>query len=268
MNKKPLIWLIAGTSEGRRLIKALDGSNVEIIVSVATEYGASIIEPQQNLKVIAERMNLAAMTAFIEHNRPDCVVDATHPYAVIVTRTIKEACEATNCLYLRFLRQESPTDGCIEVDSYRDAVEFLHDVEGNIFLTTGSNNLDYFTKLADYQNRVTVRILPMQNSLEKALQLGYKPTNIICMQGPFTEELNTAMFKNTKAKYIVTKDSGNAGGFEEKRKAAKAAGAILIVIKREHENEGFAFSDILLEIDKLCTKKYSARGAVGCKELI
>jgi precorrin-6x reductase len=39
--------LIAGTSEGRRLIKALDGSNVEIIVSVATEYGASIIEPQQ-----------------------------------------------------------------------------------------------------------------------------------------------------------------------------------------------------------------------------
>jgi precorrin-6x reductase len=71
----------------------------------------------------------------------------------------------------------------------------FHDVEGNIFLTTGSNNLDYFTKLADYQNRVTVRILPMQNSLEKALQLGYKPTNIICMQGPFTEEeLNTAMF--------------------------------------------------------------------------
>ena len=254
MNKKPLIWLIAGTSEGRKLIKALESSNVEIIASVATEYGASIIEQQQNLKVIAERMNLAAMTAFIENNRPDCVVDATHPYAVIVTKTIKEACEATNCQYLRLLRQESSTEGCIEVDSYQEAVEFLNDVKGNIFLTTGSNNLDFFTKLADYQNRVTVRILPMQNSLEKALQLGYKPTNIICMQGPFSEELNTAMFNSTNAKFIVTKDSGNTGGFEEKKNAAVAAGATLIVIKREPEHEGIDFAAILAKIDELCKK--------------
>ena len=254
MNKKPLIWLIAGTSEGRKLIKALEGSNVEIIASVATEYGASIIEPQQNLKVIAERMNLAEMIAFIEKNKPDCVVDATHPYAVIVTKTIKAACETTNCQYLRFLRQESSTEGCIEVDSYYDAVEFLNNTDGNIYLTTGSNNLDFFTKLADYQNRVTVRILPMQNSLEKALQLGYKPSNIICMQGPFSEELNTAMFKAVNAKYIVTKDSGSAGGFEEKKNAALAAGATLIVIKREPEHEGVDFAAILAKIDELCNK--------------
>ena len=264
MNKKPLIWLIAGTSEGRKLIKALENSNVEIIASVATEYGASIIEPQNNLKVIAERMNLEKMIAFIANNRPDCVVDATHPYAVIVTKTIKEACAVANCEYLRFLRQESSTDDCIQVDSYQEAVEFLNHVEGNIFLTTGSNNLEFFTKLADYQNRVTVRILPMQNSLEKALQLGYKPTNIICMQGPFTEELNIAMFKDSKAKYIVTKDSGNAGGFEEKKKAAMAAGARLIVIKREPEYEGADFADILAKIEEICTKKYGAGEAVDC----
>lgn len=254
MNKKPLIWLIAGTSEGRQLIKALEGSNINIIASVATEYGASIIEPQHNLKVIAERMNLEAMIAFIEKNSPDCVIDVTHPYAVVVTKTIREACDATNCKYLRFLRQKSLTDDCLQVDSYQEAVEFLNHVEGNIFLTTGSNNLDFFTKLADYQNRVTVRILPMKNSLEKALQLGYKPTNIICMQGPFTEELNIAMFKDSKAKYIVTKDSGNAGGFAEKKKAAMAAGAILIVIKREDEHEGVDFGAILVKIEELCKK--------------
>ncbi|MHC1718425.1 MAG: precorrin-6A reductase [Acidaminococcaceae bacterium] len=264
MNKKPLIWLIAGTSEGRKLIKALASSNVEIIASVATEYGASIIEPQNNLKVIAERMNVEKMIAFIANNRPDCVVDATHPYAVIVTKTIKAACAAANCQYLRFLRQESSTDDCVQVDSYQEAVEFLNHVEGNIFLTTGSNNLEFFTKLTDYQDRVTVRILPMQNSLEKALQLGYKPTNIICMQGPFTEELNIAMFKDSKAKYIVTKDSGNAGGFEEKKKAAMTAGASLIVIKREPEYEGADFADILAKIEEMCTKKHGAGEAVDC----
>ena len=131
MNKKPLIWLIAGTSEGRKLIKALEASNVDIIASVATEYGASLIEPQHNLKVIAERMDLAEMMNFIQNNKPDCVIDATHPYAVVVTKTIKEACDATNSQYLRYLRQESSTDDCIQLDSYQEAVEFLNHVDGN-----------------------------------------------------------------------------------------------------------------------------------------
>lgn len=260
MAKKALIWLIAGTSEGRKLIKALEDSNVDIIASVATEYGASIIEPQHNLKVIAERMNLAEMTAFIEKNKPDFVVDATHPYAVIVTKTIKEACKVTNCRYLRFLRQQSSIDDCVRVDSYQDAVEFLNHVEGNIFLTTGSNNLDYFKEITDYQDRITIRVLPMLDSLEKALHLGYKPNKIICMQGPFSEALNIAMFKAANAEYIVTKDSGNIGGFDEKRKAAIAAGAKLIVIKREPEAEGVDFASILAKIEELCRNKIIAQG--------
>ena len=260
MNKKPLIWLIAGTSEGRKLIKALEESNVEIIASVATEYGASLIEPQHNLKVIAERMNLAEMMNFIQNNKPDCVIDATHPYAVVVTKTIKEACENTNCQYLRFLRQESLTDDCVQLDSYQEVVEFLNHVEGNIFLSTGSNNLDYFTKITDYKERITVRVLPMLNSLEKALQLGYKPKNIICMQGPFSEALNVVMFRDTNAKYIVSKDSGSVGGFAEKRKAAIAAGAKLIVIKRAPEPEGIDFASILARIEELFGNKPIEQG--------
>ena len=33
---KPVIWLIGGTSEGRRLIKELAGLSVQLFVSVAT----------------------------------------------------------------------------------------------------------------------------------------------------------------------------------------------------------------------------------------
>lgn len=56
----------------------------------------------------------------------------------------------------------------------------------------------------------------MQDSLAKAVELGYKPANVVCMQGPFEEDLNIAMIKHFNAKYLVTKDSGKAGGFEEK----------------------------------------------------
>lgn len=264
MEKKPLIWLIAGTSEGRSLIKALADVEVDIIASVATEYGASIIEPQHNLKVIVGRMNLAAMEEFIEANKPDCVIDATHPYAVVVTKTVKSACDAASCRYLRLLRPESETDDCITVASYQDAVAFLNEVEGNIFLTTGSNALDLFTKVAGYQERITLRILPMMNSLEKAIALGYRPSNIICIQGPFSKELNTVMFKEALASYVITKESGSAGGFEAKKEAATAAGSKLVVIKREPEC-GNAFAKVLAEINKLCDKsKFIAGEEVKC----
>ena len=67
---KPVIWLIGGTSEGRRLIKEMADLSVELYVSVATEYGAELIEAQPNLTVLAERMDLAAMRAFLKKKKP------------------------------------------------------------------------------------------------------------------------------------------------------------------------------------------------------
>ena len=69
-------------------------------------------------------------------------------------------------------------------------------------------------------------------TLERALDLGYPPSRIIGMQGPFSEQLNEAMFKETKARYVVTKNSGHTGGFQEKLKAAERAGATVIIIER------------------------------------
>lgn len=99
-------------------------------------------------------------------------------------------------------------------------------------MTTGSKNLDAFAKIPDYENRVYARILPVKASLERALDLGYPPSRIIGMQGPFSEQLNEAMFKETKARYVVTKNSGHTGGFQEKLKAAERAGATVIIIER------------------------------------
>ena len=67
---KPVIWLIGGTSEGRRLIKELAKLPVELYVSVATDYGASLIEPQPGMTVMAERMDLAAMACLYSGASP------------------------------------------------------------------------------------------------------------------------------------------------------------------------------------------------------
>ena len=66
---KPVIWLIGGTSEGRALIKAMADLDVELFVSVATEYGAELIEAQDNLTIMAERMDLAKMRQFLQEHK-------------------------------------------------------------------------------------------------------------------------------------------------------------------------------------------------------
>ena len=247
---KPVIWLIGGTSEGRALIKAMADLDVDLFVSVATDYGAELIEAQDNLTIMAERMDLAKMRTFLQNHQPACVIDATHPYAAIVTATVQEACALENAKYVRLLRPVGEVGDYITVHDFPEAVELLNQVEGNIFLTTGSKNLKDFTAVQDYKERIALRVLPMENSLLSALEHGYKPANIVCMQGPFSKELNVAMFKKFRSKYVVTKDSGEVGGFAEKVEAANEAGAKLIVIGRAVEEQGKGFEEILEDLCK------------------
>ena len=242
---KPVIWLIGGTSEGRALIKALANFNVELFVSVATDYGAELIERQDNLTILAERMDLEKMRAFLQEHKPDCVIDATHPYATIVTATVQKACALESTKYLRLLRPVGEAGDYIIAKDFSEAVELLNNLEGNIFLTTGSKNLKDFTDVENYKERIALRVLPMESSLQSALELGYKPANIVCMQGPFSKELNVATLKKFNSKFMVTKDSGEVGGFFEKVTAAQEAGAKLVVIGRTTEEQGESYEEIL-----------------------
>ena len=68
------------------------------------------------------------------------------------------------------------------------------------------------------------------------------------MQGPFPEELNTAMFHASKADILLTKESGAAGGFPEKLLAAHACGMTVAVLARPTETDGLPLNVILQRI--------------------
>lgn len=246
---KPAVWLIAGTGEGRILAEELAAMGTHVYVSVATAYGATLFDDNPDITVQSQRMNYEEMCSFIKKYRPELVVDSSHPYALVVTETVKKACEATNTEYMRMLRPPSKHPGAVSVKDFREAIELLSHTEGHIFLTTGSKNLVDFTVLPNFSERITARVLPLLSSLTNALDLGYKPANIICMQGPFSKELNIAMFKRYNTKFVVSKDSGKVGGFEEKLEAAEEVGAELILIDRNPE-VGDNLTDILGKLRK------------------
>ena len=229
------VWIAGGTTEGRKLAHYADRCHIRAYVSVATEYGASLVPDSPFVTVVTGRMDEGEMESFLREQAIAQVIDATHPYATAVTANIRQACRAVGVPYRRIQRRSgsyAEQADCIAVHFVDEAVEVLSHTTGPVFLTTGSKDLDSFTQLPDYAQRLYARILPVRPSLDRVLGLGYLPAHIICMQGPFTTELNAAMFRQTGARYVVTKNSGRTGGFQEKLEAARQTGAKVIVIER------------------------------------
>jgi precorrin-2 dehydrogenase/sirohydrochlorin ferrochelatase/precorrin-6A/cobalt-precorrin-6A reductase len=241
------ILIFGGTTEGRKLAGLLSSDKThDVTLSVATDYGKDIISQNAKFKILSKRQNQSEMTILLNENNFDYTIDATHPYASEATKNIKAACDETKTKYLRLIRHESPGDkSAIYVDTAAKAANFLQNTSGNILLTVGSKELEAFTAIENYSSRLYVRIIPMADSLQKAINLGFKSANIICMQGPFETDMNVAMLKMTDAAYMVTKDSGETGGFEKKLTAAKQTGCQVVVITRPCAETGYTLEEIM-----------------------
>lgn len=242
------IVIFGGTTEGRRLVEKLVHLDVRLYVCVATEYGAALMDEHDNVTVICRRMNQPEMEAFLRETKAGLCVDATHPYAVLVSENILKACDTLGLEYIRVVRDcEDNEDKAFDdafnhedrkyicVDSVSQAVEYLKNVRGNIFITTGSKELEAYTDIPGYRDRCTARVLPSAEVMNKCAELGFEGKKIIGMQGPFSEEMNYQMFSEAKARWVVTKNSGKEGGYQDKCEAAIRAGAGLIVIGRPVE---------------------------------
>ncbi|MDO5096123.1 MAG: precorrin-6A reductase [Peptostreptococcaceae bacterium] len=234
------IVIFAGTSEGKATATLLAEKGHELFVTVATEYGKCVFEEsltQQNVHLLEGRLNIDEMTNLVE--QADLVTDATHPYAVEVSKNIVTACERAQKPYLRILRGNQDAkayeDVILWAKDQDDAIRIMNEYDGRVLMTTGSKDLPKYTAVNNYKERLFPRILPDMVSLEIAMGSDYKKKNIICMQGPFTHEVNESMLEMLGADFLLTKETGESGGYYEKLSACRAANAKAIVIKRPPE---------------------------------
>ena len=276
------ICLFAGTTEGRLLAKRLEASGVPADVFTATEYGKEEIPAGHFVKVFSGRMDAALMEELLRREEYLLAVDATHPFAGEASENIRLACEKTGIEYVRILRagdkicadfSDRGTEGgaagaasgtsggnVFVFPELSGAVEFLKGTDGNILVTTGSKELGAFCALPGWESRVFARVLSLPEVVETCGRMGFYGKHLIAMQGPFSAELNLAMLNSVQAKWLVTKESGTAGGFPEKAEAAWRAGAGLIVIGRPAET-GLSFEDAVALLEKRlgCSLKGAGR---------
>jgi precorrin-6A/cobalt-precorrin-6A reductase len=112
-------------------------------------------------------------------------------------------------------------------------------------LTTGSKTLHIFARklLGLPDTTLVARMLPRKDNMEKCEELGIEQRNIVAMQGPFSRELNKALFAHYGVTLMITKESGKAGAVDEKLEAAAEMGIDTIVIGRPAIDFGTVYTD-------------------------
>lgn len=237
------VIVFAGTTEGYEISRFLGENQIPVLACVATEYGSKSLKESSTLHVQAGRLDENEMKELFSREKPELVLDATHPYAAEVTRNIRKACEEAEVSYTRILRTGSGQQNAVYVKDTQAAAEHLKGTTGNVLLTTGSKELAAFTSVPDYKERLFARVLSLPSVIESCQALGFEGRNLIAMQGPFSMEMNRAMLTQYECRYLVTKDSGKAGGFLEKIQAAEACGATVVIIGRPLAEEGLSLRE-------------------------
>lgn len=238
----PEILIFAGTTEGRELAEYASARSIRCFVSTATGYGKSLLDHLDCITVLSGRMEEQEIREFLEEQEIRLVIDATHPFALTATENIRNACEMSargrEIRYVRCIRRfgEKQRDkDILYVDSVQAAVNYLKNTEGNILIATGSKELHLYTEIENYRKRCFARVLSTEPAVAQSVRLGFEGKHLFAMQGPFGTDMNLALLRQTEAVYFVTKESGRAGGFEEKAEAAEEAGAVLVVVGRPEE---------------------------------
>lgn len=241
-----MILILGGTGESRELASALDREKITYYLSTATKYGSLLAKEEvaQEEQVLSGRMDKEMFKNLIGEKEISLIVDVSHPFAEIVSKTAMETSEELGITYYRYERKDTIRhEGVYYVADVKEAVELAKTFGERAFLTTGSKTLQDFVENWGSEH-YTIRVLPTSDVIRKCEELGFLAKQIIAMQGPFSYGMNREQYLSYPCQSVITKDSGKAGGVDDKILAARDLGLACIVIRRPKMEYRNVFRDI------------------------
>lgn len=236
------VLIFGGTTEGRILAEFCAREQIGSVVCVTTDYGAELLQKSEYVQLSVGKKDEEGIRELLAEEQKlgktnyRLVLDATHPYAKEASHNISKVCGDVGVPYHRVLRPDAEEVSWGRYfDSLEELIEYLNGTKGRVLVTTGSKELPRLCGIKGYEKRCVTRFLPNKEIQAACRGLGYQEELMIPMKGPFTLEQNVEHLRTFDAKYLVTKDSGAVGGFEEKAEAARQCGAELLIIRRPRE---------------------------------
>ncbi len=248
------ILLLSGTSEGPPLARALRAAGFQVRATVTRdEARANLFGPLAgDIQVEARGFTEQSLADFLARGEADLVLDATHPFAVRITRLAHAVCRRLGVPYVRYERPDwEPPPGTRQVGSFAEAAALLPSLGRRVLLTIGAKQLKHFAALHD-RLYLVARVLPSATSIEQAGAAGFTPDRLLGLRPPFSRDFNRAILREYRIDVLLTKASGREGGVQEKVLAAADEGAAVVMIRRPEPGEIHGVASIEAAVRACC----------------
>ena len=209
-----MVLVFGGTTEGRKAAEVLEEAGTTYYYSTKT--GEQDIALHHG-KRIDGAMDAEAMQTFCREHDIRLMVDAAHPFALQLHKTIAQISEKQNIPVIRYERIYPPRDSDITwIDDYSQIPTDIH----SLLATTGVQSISKLKYLEAEGIKVSYRILNRESSIHLAHQQGA------------TDEQLCFYPQMAEAEAVLMKESGESGGFSEKIAEAKEKGMRIFALKR------------------------------------
>lgn len=213
-----MILVFGGTTEGRKAVEVLEEAGTPYYYSTKT--GEQDIALHHGIRIDGA-MDAAAMTAFCQKQDIRLMVDAAHPFASQLHKTIAQVAASIGIPVIRYERIYPPRDSSFTwIDDYSQVPTNIH----TLLATTGVQSISKLKWLEMLGVKVIYRILNRESSLLLAYEQGVTDDQLCFYEDELLPD----------AEAILLKESGVSGGFNEKIAAAKEKDMRIIVLKRPH----------------------------------
>ena len=220
------ILVLGGTTEANALAELIAGDDrFSGIVSLAGVTRSP--KPSPLATRVGGYGGQPGLRQYLERERVDLLIDATHPFAAIISGNAAAAAQQAGVPHIAILRPawtEAPGDDWRRVPDMPAAATALGDHPRNVFLTVGRKDLAPFQ--AHPQHTYVIRSVdpPPGNLLPP-------DAVVIAARGPFEIDDETALLRDRQIDFLVTKNSGGAAT-AAKLDAARALRVPVILVDR------------------------------------
>lgn len=218
------VLLLGGTADARRLADKLHTAGLPVIYSVA-----GLVRPP---KVACEYISggftqFGGMLNYVNEHGITQIVDATHPYAVNISRNAALAAEAANIACSRFCRPAwyaEPEDNWVNVEDWTGVVDQLQSYSVPL-LSAGQMPEEVLKRVVDGTAQPVLR-----TAVAPAYVLPEKLTWLKAI-GPFSFEEEYTLINQHRIDVVVSKNSGGEAT-SAKLAVARQLGLPVIMFQR------------------------------------
>lgn len=229
-----MILVLGGTTEGRKAVETLDKAGKKFYYS--TRFDMQEVRTY-NAKMVTGGLDVSQMKEFCVNNDIRLIVDAAHPFAAELHATVSEVSRNLSIPAIRYERRYATRHpDLVWCKDYNDAVNKLFSNGiGRLLALTGVQTI---SKLEDFwkEHDCYFRILNREESIRKVHVAGFSDDKIV-----FSDDKRnlSEIINEINPDAIITKESGESGGYSDKVETAKKHGLKIFVISRPPMPEGF-----------------------------